>query len=124
MYNVEQIEQLAQRYKETAEDSDFEHVFLAVDSLVDVLLGRKYSSIKHEWEDMKQEVLMKLWANRKTLCFTKSEKLYRFLHEQIRYNLNRAAKKIQGTRKNEDDLLELAEVRVKKYYIDDKDRDD
>ena len=106
MYDVEQIERLAQQYKRTAVDSDFEKVWVAIDPLIDVLLGRKYSSIKHEWEDMKQEVLMKLWANRKTLCFTKSKRLYRFLHERVRDNLNRVAKKVKQIQDEEQNYID------------------
>ncbi len=121
MYDKSLIERLAQEYAITGEDSDFEKVLLVISPLIDVILGRKYSSIKHEWEDMKQEVLLKLWENRSILCFTKSTKLHRFLHERVRDNLSRAAKKINGIKENESDLLGLAELKVKKYVIDDKD---
>ena len=94
MYNIKQIEQVAQKYRKTGEDLDFEKVLVAVDPLIDILLGQGYSSIKYEWEDMKQEVFLRLWKNRSILCFTKSKKLYRFLHGRIRDNLNRAVKNV------------------------------
>ena len=124
MYDKELIECLGSKYRNTGQDVDFEVLLEAVHPLIDTQLGRQYSSMKHEWEDMKQEVLLKLWKNRTGLCFTKTELCSRFFYEQIRYNLNRAAEKIQGIKKNENDLVELAELKVKKYYIDDKDRDD
>jgi len=121
IYNVRQVEKVAQRYKQTGEDSDFKQVLKVVDPLIDVFLGLRYSSIKHEWEDLKQEVILKLWKNRTGLCFIKSKRLYLFLRDRIRRDLLRAAKKIKDVQKNEDEIVELAELRVNKYIIDEKD---
>ena len=96
MYDKELLERLGKKYRSTGADADFEVLLEVIRPLIDTQLGRQYSSMKHEWEDMKQGVLLKLWKNRSALCFSKSELCSRFFYEQIRYNLNRAAKKIKG----------------------------
>lgn len=95
MYRISKIEQLAQLYVKTEDDGIFGDLLRALIPLIDMQLNERYSSLRAYWEDMSQEVLLKLWKNRNGLMFTTSKKLGRFLDLQIRYNLFRAAKKIK-----------------------------
>lgn len=95
MYDIDKIEQLAGVYAETADDRGYELLLELLIPVIDIQLSQKYSNLREYWDDMRQEVLLKLWKNRTTLCFTKSKKLYRFLRERIRDNLNRSMNKIK-----------------------------
>jgi len=95
MYQKEEIEQLAKKYVETQEEEVFEALIKALILLIDVQLGKNYSSLKEFWDDLRQEVLLKLWKNRGGLSTVKSTSLYQFLYRRIRRDLFRAAKKIK-----------------------------
>lgn len=95
MYQLSKIEQLACIYVKTEDDDVFGDLIRALIPWIDIQLSKKYLSLRMHWEDMSQEVLLKLWENRKGLMFTKSKKLGRFLQLQIRTHLFRAAKKIK-----------------------------
>lgn len=95
MYRVKEIEQLAQKYAKTGNDKIFEALIRALIPLIDIQSARRYPDLKEYWDDIKQEVLLKLWKNRTSLSFTASKKLYRFLYNRIHRDLFRAIKKIK-----------------------------
>jgi len=95
MYDLKQIEQLAQQYNTNPNDNTFELIIEAIVPLINIQLNKSYLSLREYWDDMSQEVLLKLWKNRTGLCFTSTERLYRYLYQQIHRNLFRAAEKIK-----------------------------
>jgi len=95
MYQKEEIEQLAKKYVETQEEEVFEALIKALESLINVQLGKNYSSLKQFWGDLRQEVLLKLYKNRGGLSTTRSKSLYQFLYQRIRRDLFRACKKLK-----------------------------
>ena len=119
MYQKEEIEQLAKKYVETQEEEVFEALIKALEPLINVQLGKNYSSLKEFWDDLRQEVLLKLHKNRGGLSTTKSISLYQFLYQRIRRDLFRACKKLrdQYDALNEDvtyldDLLAKEKLRI------------
>lgn len=114
MYNVVKIEHLAKVYVESAEDKDFELLLDLLIPVIDIQLGKKYPDHRGYWGDMKQEVLLKLWKNRKGLLFTSSEKLYLFLYRRIFRDLFRAMKKIKKDYM-EDERLNIESLDVRKH---------
>jgi len=95
MYQIEEIEHLAQQYVGSESDEVFEGLINALIPLIDMQSARKYPDLKEYWDDMKQEVLLKLWKNRRGLLFTTDKKLYRFLYRRIFRDLFRAVKRIK-----------------------------
>ena len=62
MYRREKIEQLAREYVENGDDDVFNNKLLVeLKLLVQIQLGKNYSSMKEEWGDMSQEVLCKIY---------------------------------------------------------------
>ena len=88
-FDAERINQLAQEYVETSDDSVFERLMLEeLEPMIGVQLGKNYISMKGFWEDMRQEVLLYLWKNRESVKTTKSRNCYRFYYQRIRQTLN------------------------------------
>lgn len=116
MYQKEKVEWLAKEYVETEYDANnncgtyspnlvFEALIKALIPLINVQLGKNYSSLKEFWDDLQQEVLLKIWKNRGGLSITKSKSLYQFLYRRIRRDLFRAMKKIKGEFDEEKDII-------------------
>lgn len=93
MYQKEEIERFAKKYVDTGDEQVFETLIKALIPMIDVQLGKNYSSLKEFWDDLRQEVLLKLHKNREGLSTIKSISLYQFLYQRIRRDLFRAMKK-------------------------------
>ena len=100
MYQKEEVERLAGEYVETGDEQVFEALIKALEPLIDVQLGKNYSSLKEFWDDLRQEVLLKLHKNRGGLSVTKSKSLCAYFYQRIRGCLWRAAQKLQGKYKD------------------------
>jgi len=107
MYQKEEVEWLAKEYVETEYDANnncgtyspdlvFEALIKALEPLINVQLGKNYSSLKPFWNDLKQEVLLKIYKNRGNLGFTKTKLYARHYYARIQTHLFRAAKKVKG----------------------------
>ncbi len=94
MYQKEEVERLAEKYVETGNEQVFEALIKALRPLINVQLGKNYSSLKEFWDDLRKEVLLRISKNRGGLSTTKSKSLYQFLYQRIRRDLFRAAKKM------------------------------
>ena len=99
MYQKEEVERLAGEYVETGDEQVFEALIKALEPLINVQLGKNYSSLKGFWSDLRQEVLLRICKNRGGLSITKSTSLYQYLYSRIRDYLSQAADIIQGRRK-------------------------
>jgi len=93
MYNIKRIEQLAQTYVKTKENSIFEKLLTALIPLIDIQLKKNYQSLEEFWDDLRQETLLKLHKNQKSLTTTTSTRLFRCLYNRIRDYLRTARKK-------------------------------
>ena len=94
MYQKEEIEQLAKKYVETQEEEVFEALIKALIPLINVQLGKNYSSLKEFWDDLRQEVLLKLHKNRGGVLITQARSLYQYFYSFIRYQLYRRVKEL------------------------------
>ena len=94
MYQKEEIERLAKKYVETQEEEVFEALIKALESLINVQLGKNYSSVKPFWDDLRQEILLRVSKNRGGLLITQSKSLYQYLYSFIRYQLYRRVKEL------------------------------
>lgn len=99
MYQKEEVERLAKKYVETGDEQVFEELIKALEPLINVQLGKNYSSLKEFWDDLRQEVLLRIWKNRGGLFTTKSRSLYQYLYNRIRDYLSQTTDIIQGRRK-------------------------
>ena len=94
MYQKEEIERLAKKYVETQEEEVFEVLIKALESLINVQLGKNYSSLKEFWDDLRQEVLVKLYKNREGIFTTESTHFCSYFYGRIRVWLFRACKQL------------------------------
>jgi len=101
MYQKEEVERLAGEYVETGDEQVFEALIKALIPLINVQLGKNYSRYKEFWDDLRQEVLLKLWKNRGGLSKTSNKSLFTHYYQRIRIHLWRAVQRIQGKRKDE-----------------------
>jgi DNA-directed RNA polymerase specialized sigma24 family protein len=99
MYQKEEVERLAGEYVETGDERVFEALIKALIPLIDVQLGKNYSSLKEFWDDLRQEVLLRVYRNRGGLRTTKSTVLYQYFYNRIRDYLFQAVGILQGKRK-------------------------
>ena len=125
MYDKVLIERLAQKYVKTTNEDVFNELLGELEPLIQIQLGKNYSSVKREWDDMKQEVFITLWKNRSNLCFTTAKSLYQFLYNRISRILFRVAEKNKSLNKEKqnyiDKLNENGSVKDDGAYIDLKD---
>lgn len=99
MYQKEEVERLAKKYVETGSEQVFEALIKALIPLINVQLGKNYSSLKEFWDDLRQEVLLRICKNRGGLSITKSTSLYQYYYGHIRDYLRSAVSILRGTRK-------------------------
>ncbi len=99
MYQKEEVERLAGEYVETGSEQVFEALIKALIPLINVQLGKNYSSLKVFWDDLRQEVLLRICKNRGGLSTTKSRSFYTYFYQRIRGYLYEVAEKLQGKRK-------------------------
>lgn len=123
VYQWKKIEFLAKEYINTIDNKVFERLIVALTPMIDVQLGKNYSSLKEYWDDMKQEVFLKLWKNKSSFAFTKTKSYCIYFYQRIRGDLNRAAKRMK-----KDYMLKLPEAYFRMieeteggYHIDFKD---
>lgn len=95
MYQNQAINGLAERFITKEDDQIFESLLTELSSLIDSQLAKKYSSMKSFWEDMKQDVLLKLWENRRGLHSIKSENLSQYFYRNIQRYLYRSCTRIK-----------------------------
>jgi len=100
MYQKEEVERLAGEYVETGSEQVFEALIKALIPLIDVQLGKNYSSLKEFWDDLRQEVLLRICKNRGGLFVTPSKSLYQYYYNHIRDYLRSARNILQGKRKD------------------------
>ena len=95
MYYKEQIEHIVREYLDNK--VVFEKLIAVLIPLINAQLRKNYSSLSEYWDDMRQEVLLKTWKNRKGLKFIKTKLYSMHYYARIRTHLFRAAKKIKRT---------------------------
>jgi len=100
MYQKEEVERLAGEYVETGDEQVFEALIKALIPLIDVQLGKNYSSLKEFWGDLRQEVLLRICKNRGGLSVTLSKSFYQYYYNHIRDYLRSARNILQGKRKD------------------------
>jgi len=124
MYQKEEVERLAGEYVETGSEQVFETLIKALIPLINVQLGKNYSSLKEFWDDLRQEVLLKIWKNRGGLSDTKSIRYFQYFYSRIRAILWRASRQLQG--KGEDEKIKMGYdgLNPNVTYFDDLSPDD
>ena len=97
MYNKALINKLAKRYATKRENDTFTQLLQELTPIIDIQLGKNYSSLKEYWDDLRQDVLLKLWENRFNIkkMISAGVEPCQFLYERIRTWLNRASAKNQ-----------------------------
>ena len=95
MYKNQTINELAEKYITNEDDKVFGDLLTKLSSLIDSQLAKNYSSMKSFWEDMKQDVLLKLWENRRGLYLIKSKNLSQYFYRRIQDGLNRSCAQIK-----------------------------
>ena len=103
-YDKEEIERLARKYIETANEEVFGKLLEELEPIIRVQLGKNYSSLKDYWDDMTREVMLKLWKNRKGVKTTTARVVNQFYWNRISCDLNRASKKMNKLYRSEDQL--------------------
>lgn len=119
MYQKEEIERLAKKYVETQEEEVFEALIKALIPLINVQLGKNYSRLKQFWDDLRQEVLLKLHKNRRGLSTIKSINFCAHFYSRIRTHLWRAVQKLQGKYKDEKIKMGYDALNKDVNYFDD-----
>lgn len=89
MYQKEEVERLAGEYVETGDEQVFEALIKALRPLIDVQLGKNYSSLKLFWDDLRQDVLEHLYKVRGNIQNTTLTSKYLYLYGVIREILHR-----------------------------------
>ena len=97
-YEQKIINELAKKYKKTESDIIFEELLIKLIPLIRIQLGRQYSSMKGQgfWDDMQQDVLLKIWENRKSLKNSLTKNPYQYFYRRIQDYLNRSCGRIVG----------------------------
>ena len=98
VYKIGRIEQLAQAYVKvkTRKNSIFKNLMQALIPLINTQLRKNYQSIEEHWDDLRQETLLKLYKNRKSLLTTTSTRLFLCLYNRIRGYLRTTRKNIKS----------------------------
>ena len=89
MYQKEEVERLAKEYVDTGKEQVFEKLIEALIPVIDVQLGKNYSSLKEFWGDLRQDVVVHLYSVRGNIQNTTLESKYFYLYGVIREILYR-----------------------------------
>ena len=84
MYDKERINELAYKYIETDDDEVFEELIGELVHLVRPLV-RKYKKYREYWDDLEQELLLKLWQQRKSLKDSSTHQPFQHFYKRITY---------------------------------------
>ena len=82
MYDKKRINELAYRYIETDDDKIFEELIEELVNLVRPLV-RKYDKYKEYWDDLEQEIFIKLWEQRKSLKNSSTHQPFQHFYRRI-----------------------------------------
>ena len=129
MYQKEEVERLAEEYVEAEKlanewcwispDWVFEALIKALVPLINVQLGKNYSSLKEFWDDLRQEVLLRICKNRGGLFVTPSKSLYQYYYNHIRDYLRSARNILQGKRKDKKIKMGYDGLNAEITYLED-----
>jgi len=95
MYEKKEIERLSKKFINTSNDDVFRQLVEQLQQVITKQLSKHYRSMYEHWEDMRSEVIAKIWKNRKTLKKTKTKNLADHYYYRIRTHLSRANTKIK-----------------------------
>lgn len=104
MYNEETIDRLVEEYKRTSKDAVFEKLLSELVNIIDMQLVKKYEGAEIFWDDLRQEVLLKIWKNREGIKNTKTVIPFQHYYGQIRYWLRNGVKRIKPALKDLDTI--------------------
>jgi len=113
--NIKKINELTQKYVDTKDEKIWDDLISELYIIIDILLGKNYTRIKTLWDDMRQDVIINLWKNRRTVGDTCSHSFYNHYYNRIRKGLNRAIKKYEGEKYEESDYLIYKEKKQPMY---------
>jgi len=94
LYDKLLINRLGKRYATTRKKDVFAKLIQALMPMIDTQLSKQYSSIKEFWDDLRQEIMLKLWENRKSIKNNSPGELHQYLYSSIRKWLNRSCGRI------------------------------
>ena len=60
MYDIQLINELAEKYVKTSDETVFEALIEALVPVIDAQLKKSYQSLEEYWDDMRQEICLKL----------------------------------------------------------------
>ena len=92
LYDKLLINRLGKRYAKNGGKDSFVQLTQALIPMIDAQLGRQYSSMKEFWDDLRQEIMLKLWDNRKSIKDNSPGELHQYFYNRIRTWLNRSYK--------------------------------
>ena len=82
LYNKEKINELAYKYIETDDDEVFKELLGELVHLIRPLV-RKYKKYREYWDDLEQELLIKLWQQRKGLKDSSTKQPFQHFYRRI-----------------------------------------
>lgn len=82
MYDKERINELAYKYIETDDDEIFEELIRELVKLIRPLV-RRYKKYREYWDDLEQELLLKLWQQRKSLKDSSTHQPFQHFYRRI-----------------------------------------
>lgn len=84
MYDKEKINRLAYKYIETDDDEVFKELIEELVYLVRTLV-RRYKKHREYWDDLEQELLIKLWQQRHNLKDSSTRQPFQHFYRRITY---------------------------------------
>jgi len=90
MFDKDLISKLGKQYAKKREG--LEDLLMALTPLINVQLGKQYSSMKEYWDNMRQDVIVKILENRKAIReqILRGDDPYQLFWNRIRKWLSRA----------------------------------
>ena len=91
----ESINNLTREFIKSENNEIFEKLLIGIVPMINIQLRKNYSSIKEFWDDMRQDVFLKVWENRKNIKNSSTENPYQYFYGRIRKFLERSCKRIK-----------------------------
>lgn len=92
MIDKQLINQLTEQYVISQDDGTFQRLIECLTPLINVQLGKNYSSMQLFWDDMRQDVFVKILERKQSIQDSQTEQPYQFWYLRIRDWLNRIVK--------------------------------
>ena len=117
--NIKKINELTEEYVNTGNEVIWDDLTPELYNIIDIQLGKNYTRVKELWDDLRQDIIINLWENRKNVGNTCSHSVYNHYYNRIRGALNRATNRYEGAIEDEDILYYYKNKKQPKYnFVD------